>query len=497
MAVLAKLPVVVGSSMSGLLISDALSREGIEHYLIGGDRPHSVPRLGESMNECASPELWRYYARLFPQHFYPKNHISLLNGPFASMLHFGNPACPFTEVIEEFANLPDEFMPLRAKYLTHIDRVGFDQSLYDKIRANGSCRFVQARVTSLRHDVDTDCVERIDLDNGETIESPPYVFDASGPRGAVAAAAGVGTRYVSTEQRVVWTHYRRDSSRTDDPWWMFGTNLLRLDHANDTIDGISWMIPLGNTVSVGISVDACDDAVASRDANEVMLLLGDAYARRGVDYQVRFPAQLPNQEITHRYFIRDRAYGANWVLAGGTFVQIWFPSSSGVWAATAAAGMVKELIDRPQYAGAKYESIMRGLLKFHGSLDEMIHGSVFGTRTDVYRFWARWVSLIPKRVSDYLLISKNKLEPGSAIFRGLELWCRAMARSPRLTLFFGGLGLIRCHHCSELQELAAAFPDYRMSARFRLRNFVRGVHYMIAPSLGGHPVSAMEGDPAR
>jgi hypothetical protein len=36
MAKYANVPVVVGSSMSGLPIGDALSREGIDYYLIGG-----------------------------------------------------------------------------------------------------------------------------------------------------------------------------------------------------------------------------------------------------------------------------------------------------------------------------------------------------------------------------------------------------------------------------------------------------------------------------
>ena len=52
-------PLVLGSSLSGLLVSLALSRRGVEHRLVGGDEPASIPRLGESLNDTASPELFR------------------------------------------------------------------------------------------------------------------------------------------------------------------------------------------------------------------------------------------------------------------------------------------------------------------------------------------------------------------------------------------------------------------------------------------------------
>ena len=47
-------PVIVGSSLTGLLISKSLSNHHIEHVLIGGPRPLQVPRLGESLNGRAA-----------------------------------------------------------------------------------------------------------------------------------------------------------------------------------------------------------------------------------------------------------------------------------------------------------------------------------------------------------------------------------------------------------------------------------------------------------
>ena len=46
--------------------------------------------------------------------------------------------------------------------------------------------------------------------------------------------------------------------------------------------------------------------------------------------------------------MRDRAYGQNWLLVGGTYITIWFPSSAGLWTVTAACGMAERLMDEPK-----------------------------------------------------------------------------------------------------------------------------------------------------
>ena len=68
-------PVVIGSSFAGVLVSLSLSRAGVQHILIGGDEPDDSPRLGESLNECASPELFSEYSEEFPDCFHTKSHI--------------------------------------------------------------------------------------------------------------------------------------------------------------------------------------------------------------------------------------------------------------------------------------------------------------------------------------------------------------------------------------------------------------------------------------
>ena len=87
-------PVILGSSLTGLLISLSLSRQGVAHTLVGGGPPNDQPRLGESLNECASPGLWCDFADEFRDCFHTKSHISLFNGGLASMVYIADPSKP-------------------------------------------------------------------------------------------------------------------------------------------------------------------------------------------------------------------------------------------------------------------------------------------------------------------------------------------------------------------------------------------------------------------
>ncbi len=474
------LPVVVGSSMSGLLVSTSLSRAGVDHVLVGGDEPADVPRLGESLNECAGPELWRLFGAKFQRYFYTKNHISVLNGDFATMLHIGNPNRGLGELTELFQ--PGGRTPLKVciKGLLHVDRIGLDRAVYHEARAKKHCHFVGRRIQEVCYDGQTDSIVEIRFADGEEISRPQYVFDATGPRGLVAEAASVGKRAISNQQRVVWTHYRQSKPR-DLPrlWWLYGTNLLRLHTDVDQIDGISWLIPLGDTVSVGISVDACESDSDETDKATIMRLLAEAYQRRGIDYCRHFDHQREIQELKHRYYVRDRAFGANWLLVGGTFVQVWFPSSAGLWTSTAAAGMAPELIRDPLRFGRHYEETMRPLLAFHDMLEELVHGPAFDSEMDAYWFWSRWLARIPRRVSDYLRITNDDFDRWRLSYWFLEWMSRQFVKHPRGTLNYWGLFLVRNHRMSELPRQVDAFPKYFAPVVFRAKNYLVGQYRLL------------------
>lgn len=474
-------PVVLGSSFSGLLMSLALSDAGIEHVLIGGDEPAEVPRLGESLNECASPAMWRAFGEEFPEFFYTKSHISLLNGDVASQVHIGNPNRNLESIAwlarkRRHAVLRVFQSCVTGKNLLHVDRVGLDRAIYHKAIAQPACRFVKQLVAEVSLNKETDRVEQLTLTDGSQL-APSYVFDTTGFRGLVVTAAGVGTRPLSNLQRVDWTHYRRDEpAGALREWWLRGTNLLRLDRESDGINGISWLIPLGQTLSLGVSVDEEECAAAGYDKSDVMRLLAEAYARRGVDYRRLFPHEHPVvQELKHRYYVRERAYGANWLLVGGTYVSIWFPSSAGIWTTVAAADMVGKLLENPARYGARYEKMLQPLLSFHNHLEAMIHGDVFQTEKEAYFFWSRWLAGILRRLSDYLRISSRQYHHPRPVFAYLNVLSVLFLRFPRLQMLWWGFVVNRVKYEPNLTAQSEAFDGYYKTKRFRLRNYLRGL----------------------
>jgi flavin-dependent dehydrogenase len=161
-----------------------------------------------------------------------------------------------------------------------------------------------------------------------------------------------------------------------DDEWKHATNILRLYADLDRINGLAWAIPLGSYISVGISMPFDDNEFSDE---QVMKLLEEAYARRGLDFVKTFacPRQImgvPRQQ----YFIHERGYGANWMMAGPSFGQVWFPSASGVGAALVAGQIAPKFLRSPQEAGEQYEGYVRGLLESHKTFDRMIahHHSV-------------------------------------------------------------------------------------------------------------------------
>jgi len=483
------LPVIVASSLSGLLISLSLARSGIRHVLIGGDEPQDVPRLGESLNENASLDLLHHFGADLRQFFFPKSHISLLDGDFATLIHLANPRRDLGDL---FRNTPDgqptrilkPYLPAMlslgiSQALAHVDRIGFDKAIYHKVRAQSCCQFVKAQVRQIHFDRLEDRVSCLELDDGTVIDRPSFVFDATGPRGLVAEAAQVGKKFISNEQRVVWTHYRQPQEAGPEVWWRKGTNLLRTHEAADGIEGISWMIPLGGTLSVGVSVDADRYGCEHLDSQDVLRRLAAAYTRRGIDYRMDFPEEAEIQEIKkHRYFVRERAYGGNWLLVGGTFIQIWFPSSAGLWSSTAVSAIAADIIKDPARLGAYYESIMRPLTKFHDLIESMVHGPVFESQNDAYHFWIRWLGTVPGRLAQYFLIADEDMRARWWERTLLTYFSRASVRFNAVR-FPSSCALISCRKPPDMAQQAASFPKYfQWSPASYLPRFVKALRFM-------------------
>ena len=91
-------------------------------------------------------------------------------------------------------------------------------------------------------------------------------------------------------RQVIFTHYMQkdceDLCHREDLPWMHATTLLRAETEFDGLNGVSWFIPLGKYVSVGISMAPED--IGDRNPEEIIAALTKAYQNRGIDYSREF-----------------------------------------------------------------------------------------------------------------------------------------------------------------------------------------------------------------
>ena len=348
--------VIIGSGLSGLLISRALAAARVDHILVGGP-PDSAPRLGESLSLEASVFAFDFLEEFLP-YFLSKHAVVGFIGEqvFACDLRIDR------------ARLFFRLLGYRSpSALFHVDRIGLDAALYQSVVANSFCEQTDARVVDLRYDPGSDRVAAIHLDDGACLR-PGIVFDATNHVRLVARAVGVPCRMLSGLQRVVHTHYRRSGAElaADSEAWELCTSIVRLHADVDGVEGVAWCIPVKDYVSIGITLESSasdlgDEALAG--------IAEEAFRRRGLVYRERYPQATPSRGLRHYYFVHERGYGANWLLVGPSYGQIWWMSGTGVASAMAAARIAARFVRSPQTAGPVYETFMNDLLPSHSVLD--------------------------------------------------------------------------------------------------------------------------------
>lgn len=354
-------PVIVGAGLSGVVISHYLSQAGIAHLLIGA-APTSAPRLGESIDPAGSVALLEFFPE-YAEHYFLKRYVSVYSGRFAAICDFRRKPLRSLGLRMLGFGAGEEFI--------HVDRIGFDRALFDKTVAHPLCSHVDLRVESMRYDEGSDRIEGLVLDDGRSL-APRYVFDATNHVRLVARGVGVPIEWLGELQRVVFRHYRKPAGTAADcdvGGWRHCTSLLRLYRQWDGVDGFAWCIPLGSYISVGMSLAAKDDQHDDATASELVV---DAYERRGLGIREHFPERSELVAVRNRYFIHERAYGANWLLAGPSFGQVWFPTSSGVGSALLAGAIAPHVLAVPSRHAPAYQAYVRGFLKSHVLFDEMI-----------------------------------------------------------------------------------------------------------------------------
>jgi hypothetical protein len=491
-----KRPVIIGSSLNGLLVSHNLSRHGIDHILIGGDRPLIQPRLGESMNEGASLACWRLLDPKYREFFYPKSHISLMHGDIASMILVASPVRNQTQLARRLGNT-NRRANLRdvVNGLCHLDRANFDPVFYDDVIHHPRCCFVQDPRANVTFDSSSDRVSSVHVGE-EKLNEPRYVFDTTGFRSIVAEAAEIEIEPLSTLGRVAWTHFISDSApELRSAWWLNGTNLVRMDIQRDGLNGIAWLIPLGKRISLGVSVAANQPQSANMSGQELVDQLVAALLRRGIDLRKLYPQQDAIFELKHKYFQRERAFGANWLLAGGTFRQFWFPTSSGVGVAALAATLAPKLLDEPLRFGKMYEQKVKSLGAFHELVDGMVRSEPFCEIDRTYEFWAAWTAGSFGRAHGDLRIANGEYDSRNFLrYQWIKNLGMAYQRHNCLQVTTVGAFTTSVERHQQTAHLANSFRSYFRPSELLWTNAARALPRYIAIKLTRfwHSVTGMD-----
>jgi flavin-dependent dehydrogenase len=354
----AQVPVVIGSGLTGLSISHCLSRASIDHLVIGR-RPEMSPRLGESLNLEGTLLLWEMFPQL-SRFFFPKRDALGFFGDYEVVCDFEVSQRAVSRAI--FRSLG--YAP--ATELLQVDRIGFDAALWDLATSSEHCTVLDAPVADLEFDEASDRFTSVRLTDG-TLLRPSYVFDATNHGRLLGRAAKVAHRTLGAPQRVAYTHYHLapDAPRDAEPWEL-ATVVVRLFPASDGVDAVAWCIPLGETVSVGVSMSETETDL---DDETLLERTAVAFARYGVDFRRRYSNRAELKGLRHSYFAYERASGTNWLLAGPSFCQVWWLAGAGVGTALTAAQLAPKLIQDPRRWGAEYDRYMKQLLPIHDTFD--------------------------------------------------------------------------------------------------------------------------------
>ena len=406
-----RLPVILGGGLTGLAISRQLSAAGIEHALVCAP-PGNKPRLGESLNAEGSLEAARQFPE-FSRFFHDKQRIALF---------FGDNAVSFDAIRNDMApawyaapGFPGDVR------LVHVERIGFDQALYDDVIANPCCIWLDDRVVAVDARPGGERIHQVRLASGRVLPAS-YVFDATNHLSVVPRSLGLAQRIIGEPRRVVFAHYAHDAQAAPRvaPPWLRATTLLRLQARRDGVDGLAWCIPLGDYVSIGIGVDP---ATTSANAQLLLQWTERAYAARGIAVRESFSARTAPIDLSYRHYDHDRCHGANWLLAGSTCCQVWFPSAAGVGSGLLAARLAPDLLHAPRRAGAIYQDYMVDVSRSHGRLDWLAHADPAQlSLADVRRRATTMARGNARRLAGYvgLECAPRELDFGNALLRWFE-----------------------------------------------------------------------------
>ncbi|WP_444996463.1 phosphopantetheine-binding protein [Aliikangiella sp. IMCC44359] len=402
------LPVIIGSGIGGMLISRQLSRKNIRHIMLGSKQLSDSPRLGESMTEACTIEFTRDF-KDYKQYFFRKDMTPFYMGDIVAGLRF--------DFFGTFASLfLDEDVP---QTFIHVDRIGFDRALYAEVSQSPNCLWVEELVDDVDYDANSDKVSRLHLKSGKKL-IPSFVWDCTNHIRLLGRKINIPYENFDEQRQVVYSHYYQkdgqDLCHREDLPWMHATTLLRADEKIDGIKGVSWFIPLGSYISVGISMEPQD--IGDRNPEEILTALTRAYQRRGVDYSKHFSRRKEVVSIPSQHFMYDRFTGGNWAMVGGSAASTWFTSGSNISMLMSMATMADKIIEQPELYGEQYSRHVKGFARTQQVYDNLLRSDL--GPLDATKFLSSIIDQARKRISSYYIFRNGLDNDTSKLAK--ELW---------------------------------------------------------------------------
>lgn len=362
-------PVVMGTDLSGLLISVALSQARIEHHLIGFPPTEDSFHSGETTSMVAPLILLRHFPEL-QRYTREKKRGIVYTDQYQIQLDFAHPSlAPFWAAIKLV-------MRSAFRFPMQIDRVALDQAFFEKASCSPYCRHLEEEVEGVDYDPVTDTVRQATLTDGTRL-ALSHLFDASGQQAALSHLIGLPLHPVDEPVMVLQAYFRQESVQSglgqSRGKWQDELNIVRLFRERSGVDGMAVLIPLGHKLSLRVSVplNQMPQTAAGQETEEILWVegvLAEAEARLG-DLDIPAPSGFGERTHLHRavnqLYVGERAYGANWLLTGMAYCNSLVTAAINADPPMEALFLGPEFLKSPAQTGAHYQQFMDSYLKMH------------------------------------------------------------------------------------------------------------------------------------
>jgi len=407
-------PVIVGTELTGLLISIALSQAQIAHTLIGEPLADHLPRTGQILTPVSTP----IFAENFPElaHFaYPKKQRTVHMGDYYMQLDFSHPM---------IAPLWSALSALHGPQFTYpwnLDRVAADKALFAKAVTAPFCQHIQREVAAVEHDQATDRIRLVTLVDGTQIPTS-HLFDATGHERFLGRQLDLPCRSLGAPQQIVHAIYELPDRQHDQrspafemptaDWYQHRASVVSLYQERDGINGLALCIPLGDHVSIHIN-----NAVGGNpfSAEQLLAMARKVLNRYGIQYQDYFPRLTQQGSATQEQYVYNRAFGTNWLLTGSAYSNTLVTIAANTDTYFAAFYMGVNFLRAAQTVGAIYQKYVDYFLIMQEVWQWGItHAPEDATKEQIRHYLDRYVWANQTQYSQFLQLKyyDNPLRPG-------------------------------------------------------------------------------------